>query len=162
MANIEQYFDGVFGKNYKNVTLQNINGKNRAVSNNGGDLIILEPKDTEAEFNYFRKLQDTTVVSISGDACANDQLFTERYLWVYVNFNPVKQKQLIDNFIQKINSIDDFLNIDIVRIATDRRTLLQQEQGITEKTIEVKDFTMVGIEISIQYLSDYGCGVECY
>jgi hypothetical protein len=162
MVNIEQYFDGIFGKNYKNVTLQNINGKNRAVSNNGGDLVVLEPRDTEAEFNYFRKLNDTNIKIIDGDSCSDEYYYSDRYLWVYFNVNPIKVKELINNFTIKINGIDEIFNIDMIRIITDRKTLLQQEQGITEKTIEVKDFTMIGVEISVEYLSDYGCDYTCY
>jgi hypothetical protein len=148
-----------FGKHYKNVTIQNINGENLAVSNTGVDLIQMLPADTIQEFNYFRELTDVKIQQKDFGGCNLDKFYTQNLLFVYYSKTQKSVDDIINKFERIINSSFDY-TITPIRIITDKNKLVKSEFPKLKKNIEVKGITYIGIEFSITFDSDSSCYID--
>jgi hypothetical protein len=153
-----------FGKHFKNVTIQNVDGENIAVSNTGVDLIPMLPSDTIQEFNYFRPLTDFKLIPLDFGGCSTIKSYNQSVLWVYYNKNQKSIDSVISLLERELNSSVDFI-FTPVKMITDQAKLIKSEFPKLKKNLEVKNITYIGIELSItfeNYSSSFCNEDECY
>lgn len=153
-----------FGKHFKNVSIQTIDGENIAVSNTGVDLISMLPSDNIQEFNYFRPLTDFKLTPLDFGGCSSIKSYTQNVLWVYYNKNSKSVDTIVSLLERELNNSIDFIFTPI-RMITDQNKLIKTEFPKLKKNLEVKNVTYFAVELSITF-ENYGstfCGEnECY
>ncbi len=135
------------GTHYKDVSIEKIGNKNIASYFDGIEYLLLNPKDTICNFNYFRILNEEPIQVDSG--LCNKIVSKIRYTARWVVY--AKEKKDIDKMILQFkNAIPSIYQLEIKSIQRNENKLFREECSIFDFDLKVKNITYFAVDFSIK------------